>query len=147
MEQLVLLPHPRVEYCRISNDQRRTLENIALLASDHELLFGEPTRRKPRERSSYILNEGVQYLPATPEDRLDKIVKYLPETNSYVYSIQFEGNIIGFVSIDDGWMPHDMDYTTPEVKVAFIHPDFKGYEPQIRNQITGILRRIEENPE
>lgn len=147
MEQLALLPHPRVEYCRISSEQRRTLENIALLAIDHELLFGEPTIQKPRERFNYRIDEGTQYLPATPQNRLDKMVNYLPEKDNYAYSIQFEGKMIGFVSIDDGWMPHEMDYTTPEVKVAFIHPDFKVYAAQIKTQISNILQRIEENPE
>jgi len=126
--QLTLLPEPKIEYTVLGEENLHKLTETAYRAANHRLLYGEP--------------ESQQLV-----DRLKIIEEYFPEAKKRDYFIRFEDRVIGYVKIDDGWQPWEMEYTDPEVKVAFIDPAFRQYESGLKTKLEELLKVIKENQE
>lgn len=126
-KQQELFTIPEVKYCcGLDPDQFESLQDLALLATEKPLMFGEPKSN-------------------SAEDRLELILKHLPGQETYAYFIMSGNMVIGFFHIWDGWIAIEMDYVTPEVEVAFLHPDFDNYKPMIEKQIYAFLAQIQED--
>src|SRR3989344_6238451 len=111
-QQINLLPEPELFYSSKLEPQDRTaLEDIALEASPHPLLFGEDTFSNPERRLTDIIScMGVEH---------SSVERYL---------IKYDNKLIGSTYIWDGWLSVEAEYVAPSVELAFIDPKYKEYE-------------------
>src|SRR3989344_882812 len=108
---------PQIRYDLLTNPAMVKLEDIARRAVNQPLLFGE--RRESNN-----------------ESRLSMVLKNLEsKINIYQYLIFYQDNLIGYASIDDGWIPVEMEYTNPKVELAFIDPVYSNHASLVKRKL------------
>ena len=128
-QQSNLFPEPELFYSsKLESQDRTALEDTALEASSHPLLFGEDTF-------------------STPERRLTGIRGYMDREHGSVecYVIKYGNQPIGSTYIWDGWLALSGEYVAPRVELAFLDPKYKEFESLIKRKIDDVLVKVCEN--
>ncbi|MBI5797881.1 hypothetical protein HZA98_03175 [Candidatus Woesearchaeota archaeon] len=106
---------------------RETLYSVAQRAAAHPLLYGD-------------------YKEATAAGRLHTIRSRLEGgPNSCNYLICATGVPIGYLSIWDGWDPHEMEFREPVIEFGFLDPEHKALEGILRIKVASLVPTLKDD--